>query len=140
MLRQSAGHEDDPAKQSGPAPHHGEADTRLAEAWIHTGDVADAVSAGVAADELAPQTCQVARRADASPEDAEPTPAPSEPLLFGANKLPKLGEGLGKSIRGFQRAVSGVDDKLENLKWKRFATGLYQPLGLRIVDDKVYTV
>ena len=32
-------------------------------------------------------------------------------VIFGANKLPKLGEGLGKSIRGFQRAVSGADDK-----------------------------
>ena len=34
--------------------------------------------------------------------------------------------------------VSGLDDKLERLAWKRFATGLYQPLGLKIVDDKIY--
>ncbi len=34
--------------------------------------------------------------------------------------------------------VSGVDDALQTLTWKRFATGLFQPLGLRIVDDVVY--
>ena len=36
--------------------------------------------------------------------------------------------------------VSGIDASLEKLTWKRFATGLYQPLGLRIVNDQVYTV
>src|SRR5205085_1858485 len=30
--------------------------------------------------------------------------------------------------------VSGIDEKLEKLQWKRFATGLFQPLGLKIVD------
>ncbi|MBA2708402.1 MAG: hypothetical protein H0U59_11430, partial [Gemmatimonadaceae bacterium] len=36
--------------------------------------------------------------------------------------------------------VSGIDDKLEKLSWKRYATGLFQPLGLRIVNDEVYTL
>ncbi|HWG47250.1 MAG TPA: DUF6797 domain-containing protein [Gemmataceae bacterium] len=36
--------------------------------------------------------------------------------------------------------VSGIDDKLDKLTWKRYATGLFQPLGLKIVDDKVYTL
>ena len=36
--------------------------------------------------------------------------------------------------------VSGIDDDLQNLKWKRFATGLHEPLGLKIVDGKIYTV
>ncbi len=36
--------------------------------------------------------------------------------------------------------VSGLDDKLDKLTWKRFATGLFQPLGLKIVDDKVYVL
>jgi hypothetical protein len=36
--------------------------------------------------------------------------------------------------------VSGIDDKLEKLTWKRFASGLFQPLGLKIVDDKVYAL
>ncbi|HXG46415.1 MAG TPA: DUF6797 domain-containing protein, partial [Methylomirabilota bacterium] len=34
--------------------------------------------------------------------------------------------------------VSGVDDKLEKLTWKRFATGLFQPLGLKVVEGKIY--
>ncbi|MEI6233085.1 MAG: DUF6797 domain-containing protein [Planctomycetota bacterium] len=34
--------------------------------------------------------------------------------------------------------VSGLDLRLEKLTWKRFAAGLYQPLGLKIVDEKIY--
>lgn len=34
--------------------------------------------------------------------------------------------------------VSGVDQDLEELRWKRFAGGLYEPMGLRIIDDLVY--
>ncbi|MBK9518808.1 MAG: twin-arginine translocase TatA/TatE family subunit [Anaeromyxobacter sp.] len=33
-------------------------------------------------------------------------------LLFGANKLPALGAGLGNGIRSFKKAFSGDDDKL----------------------------
>lgn len=33
--------------------------------------------------------------------------------------------------------VSGIDDKLEKVEWKRYATGLFQALGLKIVDDKI---
>jgi len=36
--------------------------------------------------------------------------------------------------------VSGIDQGLDHLTWKRFATGLHQPLGLKIVDDTIYTV
>jgi hypothetical protein len=34
--------------------------------------------------------------------------------------------------------VSGIDDKLDKLTWKRYASGLFQTLGLKIVDGKVY--
>ncbi len=34
--------------------------------------------------------------------------------------------------------VSGIDDRLESLSWRRFATGLFQPLGIRVVDDRVH--
>ncbi|MEM9280361.1 MAG: DUF6797 domain-containing protein [Verrucomicrobiota bacterium] len=34
--------------------------------------------------------------------------------------------------------VSGVDHNLENLRWNRFAAGLYEPFGLQVVDDKIY--
>ena len=36
--------------------------------------------------------------------------------------------------------VSGIDDSLENLEWKRFATGLFQPLGLKVLNDYVYVL
>ncbi len=34
--------------------------------------------------------------------------------------------------------VSGIDDDLDRVQWQRFATGLFDPLGLRIVDDVIY--
>ncbi|MBK9139887.1 MAG: hypothetical protein IPM17_14150, partial [Verrucomicrobia bacterium] len=36
--------------------------------------------------------------------------------------------------------VSGMDERLEQLHWRRFATGLFQPLGLKIVDDQIYVL
>jgi type 1 glutamine amidotransferase len=33
--------------------------------------------------------------------------------------------------------VKGIDEKLDKLTWKRYATGLYQPLGLKVVDGKI---
>jgi len=34
--------------------------------------------------------------------------------------------------------VSGINDKLDKLTWKRFATGMFQPLGLKIVNNTIY--
>ncbi|NOX53709.1 MAG: c-type cytochrome, partial [Planctomycetes bacterium] len=34
--------------------------------------------------------------------------------------------------------VSGLGGKLKKLTWQRIATGLFQPLGLKIVDDQIY--
>ena len=36
--------------------------------------------------------------------------------------------------------VKGIDKKLEKLHWKRFATGLNQPLGVKVVGDKLYVL
>ena len=36
--------------------------------------------------------------------------------------------------------VTGLDEKLRAVTWKRFATGLYQPLGLRVVNDQVHVL
>src|SRR5262249_17353492 len=36
--------------------------------------------------------------------------------------------------------LSGIEDSLERLTWKRFAAGLYQPLGLKIVDGTIYAL
>ncbi len=34
--------------------------------------------------------------------------------------------------------VSGIDDDLLNLKWKRFAGGLYEPFGVKVVGGHVF--
>ena len=36
--------------------------------------------------------------------------------------------------------VSGINDTLERLTWKRYATGLFQGLGLKIVEGKIYVL
>ena len=36
--------------------------------------------------------------------------------------------------------VSGIDKDLNELTWKRVATGLFHPLGLNIVNDSIYVV
>jgi hypothetical protein len=35
--------------------------------------------------------------------------------------------------------VSGLDDKLAKVRWKRFASGLQQPLGLKIIKGVIHT-
>jgi hypothetical protein len=35
--------------------------------------------------------------------------------------------------------VSGIDENLDKLEWRRFASGQYETLGLVIVDDVIYT-
>jgi glucose/arabinose dehydrogenase len=50
------------------------------------------------------------------------------------------GDAAVSSVHGDVWVVKGLDDDLGEITWQRFATGLYQPLGLRIVDDKVYVL
>ncbi len=44
------------------------------------------------------------------------------------------------TVQGDVWTVGGIDRDLNKLRWRRFATGLHQPLGLKIVDDKVYVI
>jgi hypothetical protein len=34
---------------------------------------------------------------------------------------------------------TGIDDNLEKLTWRRYASGLFHALGLKVVDGKIYT-
>lgn len=61
-------------------------------------------------------------------------------LRFGGLDFLSNGDMAICSVSGDVWLVSGIDDKLETLKWKRYATGLFQPLGLKVVDDKVYVL
>ena len=44
-------------------------------------------------------------------------------LVFGANKLPQLGEGIGKAIKNFKRGVNHDDDIDVTPTDKRVASG-----------------
>ena len=61
-------------------------------------------------------------------------------LRFGGLDFFENGDAAVCSVSGDVWVVGGIDDKLQQLKWRRFATGLFQPLGLKIVDDKVYVL
>jgi glucose/arabinose dehydrogenase len=44
------------------------------------------------------------------------------------------------TLNGDVWVVSGIDESLKELKWRRFATGLYEPLGLKVAKDEVYVL
>lgn len=44
------------------------------------------------------------------------------------------------TVHGDVWLVSGVGDKLDKLRWKRFATGLFQPLGLVAKKEGIYVL
>ncbi|MDB4977030.1 MAG: Twin-arginine translocation protein TatA [Myxococcaceae bacterium] len=48
-------------------------------------------------------------------------------LVFGANKLPQLGEGIGKAIKNFKRGVNHDDDIDVTPTDKRVSTGQGSP-------------
>ncbi|MDB6150420.1 MAG: putative heme-binding protein, partial [Chthoniobacter sp.] len=56
---------------------------------------------------------------------------------FGGLDFFPNGDAAVCTFEGDVWIVSGIDDQLARLKWKRFAAGLHQPLGLNIVDGKV---
>ena len=59
-------------------------------------------------------------------------------MRTGAFDFFKDGRAAVSTWNGDVWIVSGLDDELERLEWKRYATGLFDPLGLRIVDDVVF--
>ncbi len=50
------------------------------------------------------------------------------------------GELLVSALHGDVWLVRGIDAKLESVTWKRFATGLHQPFGVKVVDDRIYVL
>lgn len=50
------------------------------------------------------------------------------------------GRALVASVSGDVWLVSGIKEELGELSWKRYATGLYQPLGVKIVNDEIYVL
>lgn len=55
----------------------------------------------------------------------------------GIDFLPD-GRGVVSSLSGDVWLVDGIGEELGTLRWQRFATGLNQPLGVKVVDDAIY--
>jgi sugar phosphate isomerase/epimerase len=66
---------------------------------------------------------------------------PAKALLFasGIDFTPD-GAGYVCTIHGDVWRVTGIDDSLRELKWQRYATGLFQTLGLKVRDGKVFVL
>ena len=66
---------------------------------------------------------------------------PWKSLFFiGDHDFLPNGDGVICTIMGEVWIVSGLDESLEHLRWRRFATGLNQPLGLRVVDGVIHVL
>lgn len=50
------------------------------------------------------------------------------------------GRAVVVSLSGDVWLVDGIKEELETLEWHRFATGLFQPSGVKVVDDQVYVI
>jgi hypothetical protein len=71
----------------------------------------------------------------------EPVPNPWRAnTFFGGFDFFPDGRAAICAFHGDVWIVSGIDDKLDQLTWRRYATGLFQPLGVKVVDDKVYVL
>ena len=59
-------------------------------------------------------------------------------LRIGGLDLFKDGRIAFSTLAGDVWVGSGIDASLQKIEWKRFAAGLHQPLGLRIVDEVIH--
>lgn len=58
-------------------------------------------------------------------------------MFSGIDFLPN-GDALVATLTGDIWRVSGIDDDLQEVTWKRFASGLHQPFGLWIYGDDIF--
>jgi hypothetical protein len=73
--------------------------------------------------------------------DTIPLPEPNpwkSPMFIGGFDFFPDGRAAVCTFHGDVFIVSGIDEKLENVTWQRFASGLFHPLGLRIVNGEIY--
>ncbi|MBX3438749.1 MAG: hypothetical protein KF861_14740 [Planctomycetaceae bacterium] len=88
---------------------------------------------------------RIVTRGSIAPNDAPyvidtigvPFENPYKALMF-LSGVDFLGDDVYVStVHGDVWKLTGMDDDLDEVVWKRYATGLYQPLGLKVVDGKV---
>ncbi|HEX8203581.1 MAG TPA: DUF6797 domain-containing protein, partial [Isosphaeraceae bacterium] len=65
-------------------------------------------------------------------------PWAAQPRLTGLDFLPGAGELAACTWDGDVWRVSGLDRADGVLTWRRIASGLFQPLGLKVVDGSIY--
>ncbi len=70
-----------------------------------------------------------------------PTNNPYGTLFFlTAHDFFEDGSAAVATMTGEVWLVRGLDATLEKVRWKRFATGLHQPLGVKIVEGKIHVL
>jgi azurin len=62
------------------------------------------------------------------------------PLFFGDLDFLPDGTGLICTMQGDVWRVQGLDGNLEQVRWRRFASGLHQCLGLVVADRQIYVL
>ncbi len=62
------------------------------------------------------------------------------PMFIGDHDFLPDGSALLCTMQGDVWHVTGLDDTLKNVTWRRFASGLHQPLGLMVVDGLAYVL
>ncbi len=68
-----------------------------------------------------------------------PDPNPwGAPMFVGGFDFFPDGRAAVCTFHGDVFIVSGMDEKLEKVTWRRFASGLYHALGLKIVNGQIY--
>lgn len=50
------------------------------------------------------------------------------------------GNAVISTLHGDVWIVSGIDAGLQNVTWKRFATGLFQPIGVKVIKNRIYVL
>ena len=61
-------------------------------------------------------------------------------LFFSDHDFLPDGTAMVSTIQGDVWRVEGLDDTLQNVRWKRYASGLHQALGLVVAEGKVYVL
>ena len=60
------------------------------------------------------------------------------PMFTSAFDFLPDGRAVISTFHGDVFIASGIDEKLEKVTWRRFAAGLYHPLGLKVVNGVIY--
>jgi hypothetical protein len=60
------------------------------------------------------------------------------PMFTSAFDFLPDGRAVISTFHGDVFVASGIDDKLAKVTWRRFAAGLYHPLGLKVVNGEVH--